>query len=98
MKILLFSDIHYSLDRIIHGRSPKEALQRAIKHANSHHGDADLCIVLGDLTDRGLESEYLGLATDLESLSIPYRMLLGNHDNRDEFIRVFGSGPLDEKG
>ena len=98
MKILLFSDIHYSLDRTIHGRSPKEALRQGITHAKRHHSDSALCIVLGDLTDRGLASEYRSLAADLEILSIPYRTLLGNHDNRDEFIRIFGTGTLDENG
>lgn len=98
MKILLFSDLHYSPDRIVYGRSSKECLRNAITHANRYHGDADLCVILGDLTDRGLESEYQCLSTDLENLSIPYRMLLGNHDNRDQFIRVFGKDLLDKHG
>jgi 3',5'-cyclic AMP phosphodiesterase CpdA len=98
MKILLFSDMHYSLDRDVYGRSSKECLRRAISHANRYHGDADLCIILGDLTDRGLESEYKSLSADLEILSSPYRMLLGNHDNRDQFIGVFGTDLLDKNG
>lgn len=98
MKIVLFSDLHYSPDRVVYGRSSKECLRNAIAHANRCHGDADLCVVLGDLTDSGLESEYQCLAADLEILSIPYRMLLGNHDNRDHFIRVFGTDLLDKNG
>lgn len=98
MKVLLFSDIHYSLDRAVYGRSPKECLGRAVKHANRYHRDADLCVILGDLTDCGLESEYQGLAADLEPLSMPYRLMLGNHDNREHFIGVFGTDPLDDNG
>ena len=98
MKILLFSDLHYSPDRAKYGRSSKECLRNAITHANRYHGDADLCVILGDLTERGLEYEYQSLSTDLENLSIPYQMLLGNHDNRDQFIRVFGKDMLDKHG
>jgi 3',5'-cyclic AMP phosphodiesterase CpdA len=98
MKIVLFSDLHYSPDRIVYGRSSKECLRNAITHVNKHHRDADLCVILGDLTDRGLELEYQSLSTDLENLSIPYRMLLGNHDDRDQFIRVFGKNLLDKHG
>lgn len=98
MKVLLFSDIHYSSDRYVYGRSPKECLRRAISHANRYHGDADLCVILGDLTDRGLESEYQNLSADLETLSMPYRLMLGNHDNREHFIGVFGRDLLDENG
>ena len=98
MKVILFSDIHYSLDRTIHGRSPKETLHQAIDHACLNHGDAALCIIPGDLTDSGLESEYRGLAAALERLSIPFRTLLGNHDNRSDFIRVFGTDSLDKNG
>lgn len=98
MKVILFSDIHYNLDRAVYGRSPKECLRRAVAHANRYHGDADLCVILGDLTDCGLESEYQGLAADLETLSMPYRLMLGNHDNREHFIGVFGTDLLDENG
>lgn len=98
MKVLLFSDLHYSLDRTIHGRRPEEALSQAITHAKRHHSDANLCIVLGDLAERGLASEYRSLAADLEIMSIPYRTLLGNHDNRDEYIRVFGADIIDDNG
>ena len=98
MKVLLFSDLHYSLDRTKHGRDPAASLRRAITHANTFHGDAALCVVLGDLTDRGSEAEYGALAADLKTLSVPCRAVLGNHDNRDNFLRVFGTGFVDENG
>jgi len=98
MKALLFSDLHYTLDRQIHGRWPAESLRRAIVHARDHHGDADCCVILGDLTDSRSESEYQGLADDLGALPFPHRIMLGNHDDRKNFVRVFGTDVIDDSG
>ncbi len=86
IKVLLFSDTHYSPEP----DTDSHPLEKAISHANYHHGDADLSIFLGDLVMAGRISEYRAIAVILQRLARPYRLMLGNHDDRDAFSRVFG--------
>lgn len=90
MKLLLFSDPHLTLSRRINGRAPLACLEAALSHAAEHHDDADHLIVLGDLTDAGEEDGYRALARALEAAPAPVSLILGNHDERSAFRRVFG--------
>ena len=49
----------------------------------------DVVLITGDLTDRGLNEEYEQLKIMLRRLDIPFFMILGNHDRRENFRRVF---------
>ena len=48
-------------------------------------------IMTGDLTDFGRESEYQHLADLLSPLDMPYYLLPGNHDDRDNLRRSFST-------
>jgi 3',5'-cyclic AMP phosphodiesterase CpdA len=48
-------------------------------------------VLTGDLTDFGRESEYKHLADLLSPLDIPYYLLPGNHDDRDNMRSSFPS-------
>jgi len=57
----------------------------------------DLVIFCGDLTDKGDVVSYKMLKSRLNDLNMPYKLLLGNHDNRENFLTVFGEEQVDEK-
>ena len=98
MKLVVFSDPHITCDRLIHGRSPGKWLRRAVDHAAQHHADAAGCVILGDLTDGGGREEYLALKEALAGLPLDCRLMLGNHDDRGNFLDVFAGAALDGNG
>ncbi|MBB4301082.1 3',5'-cyclic AMP phosphodiesterase CpdA [Rhodobium orientis] len=98
MKIVVMSDIHIKAAGDICGRSPQMFLRRAIGHIAVHHGDADLCVLLGDLADEGLPAEYKDLASLLSALPMPIAYTLGNHDDRGNFLNQFAGVPRDGNG
>jgi len=98
MKIIQLTDLHVcstpddsSLDR--HDR-----LKRCIRSINSHHSDADLCIITGDLADDGSMESYAVLKELLSELVIPVQLTIGNHDLRKNFQDSFPGIPRDEDG
>lgn len=56
-----------------------EDLETLVKKLNTRN-DLRLMLVLGDLTDYGLQNEYLWAARALEKSKIPYFTVVGNHD------------------
>ena len=99
MKLIHLTDIHMTpMGEELHGLQPLARLQSAIDSINRFHGDAELCVITGDLTDRGERDAYETLSEALDRLTVPYRLLIGNHDDRRNFRQVFTSTPTDENG
>ena len=98
MKLVLLSDTHLTDRKQIYGRDPRACLRQAVTHLATHHGDADLCLLLGDLTDSGSPSQYAALMEELARLPMPHRLLIGNHDHRGNFLAAFGSAHADAHG
>lgn len=98
-KIIHLSDIHMCPpgERVV-GFDPAARLQSVIDTVNREHGDADLCIASGDLADRGDEASYRRLRALLSDLALPVHLMLGNHDRRDAFRRVFPEAHNDGEG
>ena len=96
-KIIILSDIHILPDggRII-GIDPSERLELAIAHINRTQADADLCIITGDLTHKGDPESYAILRHLLSGLTIPVKILIGNHDNRANFRAAFPDADTDQ--
>lgn len=99
MKLYLMSDLHLAAP----GETSKSLdtpgrLDAALDELRRHHSDADLCIVLGDLADHGPIPAYQALRDRLSSLPMPVRLLLGNHDDRENFRAVFPEMPCDPNG
>ncbi|MCG8508656.1 MAG: metallophosphoesterase [Rhodospirillales bacterium] len=89
MKILLLTDLHLTIGEEIYGRMPQQCLKQAVGHIRDHHADAELCVLMGDLTNHGGEDEYRLLQEHLRALPVPRRLMMGNHDDRASFRRVF---------
>ncbi|MCS5589753.1 MAG: metallophosphoesterase, partial [Candidatus Thioglobus sp.] len=73
----------------LYGLDPCKRLETCIESINEYHSDADLCIITGDLTDQGDREAYRDLRGILKQLSIPYHLLVGNHDHRQIFSEIF---------
>ncbi len=86
MKLIHITDIHLVPpgERLL-GLDPGERLKACIRDINIHHSDADLCVITGDLANRGETAAYTLLRERLLELKIPCQLLIGNHDNRENF-------------
>ena len=99
MKLIQVSDLHFvPPGTLLLGLDPRARLEAAIADINEHHGDAELCLFTGDLADHGAPEAYDALRETLAVLQVPYRLTLGNHDDRDNFLRAFPEAPRDEHG
>ncbi len=99
MKIIQLTDLHFIPPGLrLLDIDPRERLATAIAEINARHGDADLCVITGDLADRGAPEAYTLLRETLEELRPPLRLLLGNHDHRANFVAAFGEDRLDDEG
>lgn len=98
-KIITLTDIHILPEggRLI-GIDPSERLQLAVDHINRTQSDADLCVITGDLTHRGDPDSYATLRRILSDLVIPARILVGNHDIRENFRAAFPDADDDGNG
>ncbi len=99
MKLIQVSDLHFVAPGLrLFGLDPRARLAAAIADINEHHGDAELCLFTGDLADHGAPEAYQALRETLAALRVPYRLTLGNHDDRDNFQSAFPEAPRDEHG
>ena len=99
MKFIQITDTHLAPPtEAVHGLDPRARLDACIGDVNAHHGDAELCIITGDLAHGGQIEAYENLKDCLSALSIPYYLLIGNHDNRQNFRQVFPEVICDDNG
>ncbi len=101
MKIIHLSDPHIYTEKI-HGIDPVERLKKALIHILNNHSDADLFAITGDITDLGDSASYQLFLKIINDLNLPKnlepKIIIGNHDNREEFKKNFLSIKLDENG
>ncbi|MFQ5755821.1 MAG: phosphodiesterase [Acidiferrobacterales bacterium] len=99
MKFIQVTDMHIMPpgERLM-GLDPRAQLDACIADINAHHADAELCVFTGDLGHEGYMDAYRNLRECLSALSIPYHLMLGNHDDRDAFKMVFPEIVCDEHG
>ena len=99
MKLIHITDIHLSLEAtLVEGQNPGRNFAECVDHVATYHGDADLCVITGDLTHWGEVDAYRHVKDKLDGFPIPLRLLLGNHDDRDSFRQVFPDVPTDPNG
>lgn len=90
MKIIQVSDLHLvEPGQFLFGSDPLRRVEECIEDLNRNHRDADLVIFSGDLTNDSEASAYAALADRLSALAAPYRLMMGNHDDRAAFAAAF---------
>jgi Icc protein len=99
MKIIHISDIHLTITgEEMGGLDPHARFSRALANVAENHANADRIVITGDLTHWGEVAAYEALKSALAEVSIPVRLLIGNHDDRDTFRKVFTDHPVDANG
>ena len=98
-KILVMTDIHLtSPGQEIVGLDSFERFSLGLSHAATAHPDADRLVLLGDLAHSGARQEYERLAKALAGAPWPVSFMLGNHDDRANFLDVFPNAATDQNG
>jgi len=64
-------------------------LAEAIEQLQQLDRRPDLVLLTGDLVDEGLPEEYAAIRALLEQLTVPYLVIPGNHDHRENFRAAF---------
>ena len=97
LKLLQVSDLHLVRPgETLFGSDPLARLDACIADINSNHSNADLVVFSGDLVNDGQREAYEALAERLGGLIPPYRLMLGNHDDRATFLEIFGDSHAEE--
>lgn len=65
------------------------ALQRMVTHLNACVPRPDVVVISGDLVDFGRADEYAVLAPVLAELAMPFYLVPGNHDDREQMLAAF---------
>ncbi len=101
MKIIYLSDPHIYTNKI-HGIDPVDRFKKALMHILKNHNDADLFAITGDITDLGDKESYQLFIKIIKDTNLPEKLdpqlIIGNHDNREEFKKNFPSSQVDENG
>lgn len=99
MKIIQITDTHLvPPGERMHTLDPSARLQEVLDHVRATCLDADLLVFTGDLANDGAESAYIALKQMLSDFPLPVKLMLGNHDNRLTFLKVFPETAVDDGG
>ena len=91
MKFIHITDLHLvPAGEKLWGLDPLARLQMCLVDVALHHADAAFCVISGDLAERGDMASYLALQKCLRGFKIPVHLMMGNHDDRENFQTVFG--------
>src|SRR5437868_15466615 len=99
MKLMQITDIHLSKPgEKLFDTDPGERLRLCLADIATHHRDADLVVVTGDLAHGGDPAAYRALREALDAFPLPTQLLIGNHDDRRNFLACFPEAPVDADG
>lgn len=95
MLLAQISDLHIKRPGALAYRRVDTAasLARCIARLNALAPRPDAVLVTGDLVDLGTPEEYRHLRALLDTLDLPWYLLVGNHDNRAALREVFADRP-----
>lgn len=95
MKFIHLSDPHLQKDNFhLYGLDPYIRLELAIKSINKNFKDIDFIVITGDLTQDGSQKAYRKLRKIIKKAKAEVILLMGNHDNRENFIKIFKNHPV----
>jgi 3',5'-cyclic-AMP phosphodiesterase len=71
------------------GIDPLARLRRCLEEIRALHADAERIVVSGDLIQLRNPSAYSLLRAELEQMPTPFRLMVGNHDDRAALLETF---------
>lgn len=99
LKIAVLTDLHIvPPGETIIGIDPIAQLRAAVSHINGLGGEIDRVVVTGDIAHYGDIESYRCAKMELDRLIAPATLLIGNHDRREAFAKVFADVALDDHG
>jgi 3',5'-cyclic-AMP phosphodiesterase len=99
LKFIHLTDTHLVVPgRSLYGSDPARRLRQAVESINREHVDASFAIVTGDLAHWGEAEAYVELREVLAALAMPVHLLIGNHDDRTNFLQAFPGTSADSNG
>lgn len=99
MKFIHLTDTHLvAPPQTLFDIDPGARLSRAIESINTHHSDAELCLVTGDLTHWGEPAAFKLFTELMNRLACPWKAIPGNHDLRAEFMKAMPETLTDANG
>ena len=99
MKFIQISDLHIvPPGGILYGLDPEKRLRECLADIEEKHAAAECIMITGDLADKGDEVSYAHLKAIIETAKLPIHILIGNHDRRPNFLKVFTSAETDPNG
>lgn len=99
MKFIHLSDLHLLARRQNHrGVDAHARLEAATASIRANFSDVALCMVTGDLADKGEAKAYRDVCEILDRLPCPWHPLMGNHDDRTEARAVLAKFPWHKDG
>ena len=95
MFIVQLTDLHVVEPGTLghNGTDNTQYVADAIRQIGELDQTPEAVVLTGDLVDHGSVTEYATLRALLDKLSVPTFLALGNHDNRANFLEVFGDAP-----
>lgn len=90
LKFAHLTDLHVSAryDEAV-GYDPLATTEKALSHILAHYPEIEFLAVTGDLANWGEAAAYGRLAPLLREFPRPLHLIIGNHDNRDNFLAAF---------
>jgi Icc protein len=73
-------------------------LDRCLDDIERWHGDAEFCVISGDLSDRAEPEAYEWLRARLDRFPLKTFLMVGNHDDREVFRATWPEVTCDESG
>lgn len=99
MKLIHLTDLHINAGNASPALArANERTRAAIHQINQKHGDAELCVITGDIVADPDPDAYRSAEKLISSLRIPTYALPGNHDDRDMARGFLSSVKADENG
>jgi 3',5'-cyclic AMP phosphodiesterase CpdA len=99
MKFIHITDLHLvEPGQMLWGLDPARRLEACLADIERHHPDAAFCAISGDLAERGDVEAYAYLRDRLATFPFDTHLMLGNHDDRQNFRAMFADHPLDDGG
>ena len=95
MKFIHLTDTHVIGKGLLYGQDPAARLRAAVTSINTEHSDAAFVVLTGDMTHWGDTAAYARFSAEIKKLTMPFHLMVGNHDDTNAFSEAFPDTPRD---